>query len=612
MVKWIMACVTSTSFSLAINGNLFGYFKGKRGLRQGDPMSPYLFTLVMEVLILILQKQVSLSSKFRFHSKCEAQRIINICFADDLFLFARGDHGSAKVILEASNGFKNMSGLVPSMSKSTVFFANVPNSVKHQIRSIMPFEEGQLPVRYLGVPLISSRLSYKDCIRLVENMERRITDWKSKCLSFGGRLQLIRSVLSSMHIYWAGVFTLPKRIICELESMMRRFLWAQGNDIKGKAKVRWEKVSLPKKEGGLGIRSIADMNNALMVSHIWSLLTMRESLWVKWIHSYRIRGRNFWDIPLRGNVSWTWRKLLNLRPIIQQFVWVKLGDGTRTSLWFDKWDVICPLSSFITPRAIANAGFTLNMKVADVYNHGEWLWPDPWITRYPILLDIQHFNPRPYSDKVVWKSSSGKELDYCASSVWNDIRTAQDEVPWSDMVWFPQSIPRHSFFMWLLVNKKLKTQDIMARWFSLGNMNFNLMCCSLCTSGPDSHEHLFFECPYSTRVWKGVKEIAGLKDVTNSWESIYNHLVQLRGSKNAKHVIGKLVVSAAGYFVWQERNARLFSPKKRSADRLTDIILATVRMKLQTMRFKRTNQVDSILQEWSLPRGLVVEDDDCG
>ncbi|KAJ0540263.1 putative RNA-directed DNA polymerase [Helianthus annuus] len=393
MVKWIMACVSSPSFSLAINGNLFGYFKGKRGLRQGDPMSPYLFTLVMEVLTLILQKQISLSSEFRFHSKCEAQRIINICFADDLFLFARGDHGSAKVILEAINGFKNMSGLVPSMSKSTVFFANVPNSVKQQIRNTMPFEEGQLPVRYLGVPLISSRLSYKDCVRLVENMEKRISDWKSKCLSFGGRLQLIRLVLSSIHIYWAGVFILPKHIICQLESMMRRFLWAQGKDIKGKAKVSWDKVSLPKKEGGLGIRSIEDMNNALMVSHVWSLLTMRESLWVKWIHSYRIRDRNFWDIPLRGNVSWTWRKLLNLRPIIQQFVWVKLGDGTRTSLWFDKWDVICPLSSFITPRAIANAGFNLNMKVADVYIHGEWRWPDTWVTRYPILLDLQHFNP---------------------------------------------------------------------------------------------------------------------------------------------------------------------------------------------------------------------------
>ncbi|XP_021984667.1 uncharacterized protein LOC110880453 [Helianthus annuus] len=125
MVNWIMACVSSSTFSLAINGNLFGYFKGKRGLRQGDPMSPYLFTLVMEVLTLLLQKQVSVSNEFRFHNKCERQRIINLCFADDLFMFARGDQNSAIVIMNAMKEFKMMSGLVPSLTKSTVFFGNV-------------------------------------------------------------------------------------------------------------------------------------------------------------------------------------------------------------------------------------------------------------------------------------------------------------------------------------------------------------------------------------------------------------------------------------------------------------------------------------------------------
>ncbi|KAJ0494731.1 hypothetical protein HanIR_Chr12g0600811 [Helianthus annuus] len=145
-----------------------------------------------------------------------------------------------------------------------------------------------------------------------------------------GRVQLVRSVLSSMHVYWASMFILPKRIVKDLEDRMRRFLWAQGNNIKGKAKVKWSQVCLPKREGGLGIRRVRDMNNALMVTHIWSLITLRESLWVKWVHSYRIGGRSFWDLPVKQNITWSWRKMLQLRPLVHQYVWSKIGDGART------------------------------------------------------------------------------------------------------------------------------------------------------------------------------------------------------------------------------------------------------------------------------------------
>ncbi|GJV34113.1 aspartic peptidase [Tanacetum coccineum] len=122
MIKWIMACVTPTSFSLSINGDIHGFFKGKRGLRQGDPLSSYLFTLVMEILTLILKRRVRLSNDFQYHKHCEDLNIINVCFAADLFLFTRGDVELAKVIMDSLNEFKAISGLVPSIPKSTVFF----------------------------------------------------------------------------------------------------------------------------------------------------------------------------------------------------------------------------------------------------------------------------------------------------------------------------------------------------------------------------------------------------------------------------------------------------------------------------------------------------------
>ncbi|XP_021973659.1 uncharacterized protein LOC110868702 [Helianthus annuus] len=523
-----MACVSSTSFSMSINGSLYGFFKGKRGLRQGDPMSPYLFTLAMEVLTLILHKQVSLSLEYRFHNKCEKQRIINLFFAYNLFLFARGDHRSSRVVMEALNIFKNMSGLVPSMTKSTAIFGNVADAVKRRILSIMQFEEGKLPVWYLGVPLISTRLHYKDCKRLIDNMDARITDWKNKCLSFAGRVQLIRSVLSSLHVYWASVFILPKRITLELEDRMRR-------------------------------------------------------------------NRSFWDVPVKNNITWSWRKMLGMRPMIRDHVWINVGNGANTRVWFDKWDDVCPISSIVTPRLIANAGFNMNTKLVDVYVNGEW--------------DISLNQSR--QDKVVWTSRRGHHSEFSAATAWDDLRVGQDEVNWAKVVWFPQAIPRHSFIMWLIVQKKLKTQDVIRGWNSSDNANFNLMCCSLCTSKPDSHEHLFFECGYASSIWNGVKEKAGMSSIQNKWDSILDFLVGNATSTKATHIIAKLVVSATAYFVWEERNRRLFSTK-RSADQLVEVILSTVRLKLHTMKFKTTIHTVRVLQEWALSRGLLITDDDCG
>ncbi|GKB31316.1 hypothetical protein Tco_0870717 [Tanacetum coccineum] len=268
MVGWIMECVTTTSFSMCINGSLHGFFKGKHGLRQGDPLSPYLVTLVMEILTLMLQRGVRNANSFTYHRYCSKMELINLCFADNLFLFTQGDTDSVRVIKEALDKFKEASGLVPSLPKSKAYFCNVLNITKIAILHILPFEEGNLPVKYLGVPLVSSRLVFRDCKELIEKVQARVDDWKNKFLSVTSRLQLIRSVLSSMHIYWASMFILPSCLLSDIEHIMRGFLWCHGFMRKGRAKVAWDVVCLPKDEGGLGVRRLDLFNKALMISHL--------------------------------------------------------------------------------------------------------------------------------------------------------------------------------------------------------------------------------------------------------------------------------------------------------------------------------------------------------
>lgn len=82
---------------------------------------------------------------------------------------------------------------------------------------------------------------------------------------------------------------------------------------------------------------------------------------------------HFWDIPLRGNMSWGWRKILNLRPKIRNFIWKVIGNGASTSLWYDKWTDLDPLATRISPRDIHNVGLSFQSKVSDIVVQGSWV-----------------------------------------------------------------------------------------------------------------------------------------------------------------------------------------------------------------------------------------------
>ncbi|GKC96297.1 reverse transcriptase domain-containing protein [Tanacetum coccineum] len=499
---------------------------GKRGIRQGDPLSPYLFTIIMEVLTLILQRRVCIFDDFLYHRYCSNLELVNLCFVDDLFLFAHGDSSLARVIMEALDEFKNSSGLTPSLPKSMAYFCNVLNHMKLSILQILPFDEGRLPVKYLGVPLVTSRLVYRDCKELLERIRSRIKDWKNKSLSAAGRLQLARSVISSMHVYWASV--------------------------RGKAKVLWEVVCLPKKEGGLGLRRLELFNKALMVSHIWNLLVRKESLWVKWIHEYKLRGRHFFEIPCRATCS----------------------------LWFDRWSPIAPLADVVTSRDIHRAGFGISSKVKDVV-----------------------FNGGCSADVLEWRNNMGEAKNFSVAAVWNCIRPRSDEVDWCHVVWFSNCIPHHAFHLWLVARRRLKTHDMLRQWdFNGSLLSFQ---CPLCDGPPDSHEHLFFECSFSSQVWGHMRNLAGLSNVAGSIQVIVDTLIPFLKRRSARSVVAKLVVAACSYFIWQEQNSRLFNNQTRSFRQVIECIKSLVSLKLLSCYFKKSRDALFFKQLWELLDSII-------
>ncbi|KAK3193246.1 hypothetical protein Dsin_024556 [Dipteronia sinensis] len=133
VIMWIKACLTTPKFSISINGELAGFLSRKRGLHQGDPMSPYLFVIAMEVLSKILANRIKDSPSFKFHWRCDKIKLSHLCFTDDLIMLCHGSLSSARVVKAALNEFSLLSGLHANHAKSSIFTSGVSHTIDQQL-----------------------------------------------------------------------------------------------------------------------------------------------------------------------------------------------------------------------------------------------------------------------------------------------------------------------------------------------------------------------------------------------------------------------------------------------------------------------------------------------
>ncbi|KAL2252578.1 UNVERIFIED_CONTAM: hypothetical protein Sindi_0052500, partial [Sesamum indicum] len=227
-IRWIVECVSTPSFSMGMNGKPHGFFSGARGLRQGDPLLPYLFVLIMEVLHLHFLQMIEQDRQFAYNWKCEASRVFQLGFADNLFLLYRADNGSLEVFKRGLEQFAEWLGLRINLQKSHLIISWSAQGFREDLLVLLGFQEGHLPMRHLGLPFFSSRLSITDCQPLLLKIDQRIAGWEGLAISYAGRVQIIKFVLTSLSVYWASAFILPKKIIKEIEKRLRTFFWRTG------------------------------------------------------------------------------------------------------------------------------------------------------------------------------------------------------------------------------------------------------------------------------------------------------------------------------------------------------------------------------------------------
>jgi exonuclease III len=295
------------SFQVKLNAQLSPAYLAANGLRQGDPLSPYLFVIAMEGLSRMVERGVA-AKVLAPLSKREVT-VSHTMYADDLMFYLHATIPSAVGLKQLLDRFGDFSGLRTNFQKSEIIFGG-PLADEHAILHILQMPKGTLPTTYLGLPLISRSLNRDDCSPLLNKIRRRLTGWAGKLLSFAGRVELVKAVMTSMHLYWTSTFKLPVTVIKDLNSMFLHFIWQDKVPMIG-----WEKCCMPKQEGGLGFRDIHLVNQVALLKCAWKLFQNTDSLWVQWIVAKYLQGNvaNFWNVRLHQTPSSVWRSIFSVR-----------------------------------------------------------------------------------------------------------------------------------------------------------------------------------------------------------------------------------------------------------------------------------------------------------
>ena len=309
MVQLIISCVSSSTSSILINGGFLDPFLPSRGIPQGDPLSPYLFILCMEVLGRIIEDKCSQKVWNPLKASSNGPTFSHLFFADELLLFVRANEENCGSVREAIEEFCLLSGQRVNFSKSKVFFSpNVDQGKRETFSNILGFRSTPNLGSYLGFPLRHVGSSNQDLNFVLSRVEQKLAGWKANLLSFAGRKVLVQASISSIPSYVMQSALLPTRILDNLDKTSRNFLWGFSEAKRKMHWVGWNKVPKSKAEGGLGFQSAKGRNLAYLSKLNWRFHEEKNALWSqvlrkKYLSQRRLRSSNESCLPS----SCTWK-----------------------------------------------------------------------------------------------------------------------------------------------------------------------------------------------------------------------------------------------------------------------------------------------------------------
>ena len=309
-VQLVMSCVTSATYSIMINGEPKGFVKPTRGLRQGDPLSPYLFLICAEGLSALLRK-AERDSLIKGIFICRGgPRISHLFFADDSIIFCKATISECSALQDILYLYERASGQMINTRKTALFFNhNIPPDTRSTIINLFGTSVTTQFKKYLGLPPIigrSKKCAFND---IKDRVHRRLQGWKQKLLSQAGREVFIKAVIQAIPTYAMSCFKFLASLCEELSSMATGFWWGRKN---GERKIHWlrrKKLLKSKKEGGMGFRDLQLFNDALLARQGWRLLKFPNSLVHRFLKAKYFPRSSFLEASVPSNASLIWRSI---------------------------------------------------------------------------------------------------------------------------------------------------------------------------------------------------------------------------------------------------------------------------------------------------------------
>ncbi|XP_021986150.1 uncharacterized protein LOC110882438 [Helianthus annuus] len=416
---WIKGILESSRAAVLVNGSPTFEFKCEKGLRQGDPISPFLFLIVMESLSWLLKKAKEIGEFKGINFPDNEVDITHLFYADDTLILGEWSRENIQSTTKILRIFYLFSGLRINLYKSNLFGVGTEDMEVDNMMEILGCKRGGIPFVYLGIQVGAKMTRISNWTSIIEVIKARLVSWKAKTLSIGGRLILIKSVLESLPIYYLSLYKAPKVVIDIIEAIMRRFLWAGSSAERKIPWVAWDIITTPKKKGGLCVTKLQEVNEALLLKWTWRFKKEGNSLWKKIIMGCHGSSRPWAMLPCSASASGCWKqivkvgekKLPNGKSLNSYFVGM-LGDGSTINFWGDTWlreeplRITYPNLFRLEKKKWVKVSARLQC-VNDVKSL-EWDWRSAPFSYEELTLlgDIHEFNWRGGLDEWKWKAEA--------------------------------------------------------------------------------------------------------------------------------------------------------------------------------------------------------------